>query len=57
MKMRQQLELSIEPMRATCRAPRRRHRAERARWWFEQMRRVVSEAPDRAASAEGASRN
>jgi hypothetical protein len=57
MKTRQQLELSIEPARATGCAPRRRRRAERARWWFEQMRRVVNDAPDRTAAAGADSRS
>jgi hypothetical protein len=57
MMKRQQLELSIEPARGTCRAPHRRRRVERARWWFAQMRRVVNEAPDRAATAGADSRN
>ena len=41
-----QMELSIENQPGFRRASRSQSRASRARWWFEQMREVVSEARD-----------
>jgi hypothetical protein len=53
MRLRYQLELGIDTSSPRCPAPRQRRRVERARWWFEQMRRAVNEAPDPAGSPGG----
>jgi hypothetical protein len=57
MTLRPQLELSIEPAPLVCRSSQRRRRIERARWWFEQMRRAVNEAPDQSAAPQDHRRN
>ena len=41
----EQMELELAGQRA-CRSTRRKSRASRGRWWFEQMRRVVDSATD-----------
>ena len=43
---RQQLEMRLECAVGYRRRVRRRRRPNRARWWFEQMRRAVDEADD-----------
>jgi hypothetical protein len=41
---RKQLEMRLESPNGCRRASRHRRRETRARWWFDQMKRVVDEA-------------
>jgi len=41
---KQQLEIKLAPISAPRRRLRRQHRAVRAHWWFERMRRAVDAA-------------
>lgn len=43
---RRQLEMRLECAMGSRRGVRHRRRPNRARWWFEQMRRAVDEAAD-----------
>lgn len=43
---RRQLEMRLECAALNRRPLRHRRRPNRARWWFDQMRRVVDEAAD-----------
>jgi hypothetical protein len=40
----QQLEIGLKSTKCNRRISRRQQRLARARWWFNQMRRVVDEA-------------
>jgi hypothetical protein len=43
---KQQMELGLDHPLGFRRAVRRQRRQTRARWWFAQMRQVVSDAPE-----------
>ena len=44
--MKQQLEIKLEQTKPCRRTYPNHHRRARARWWFDQMRAVVDDAPD-----------
>lgn len=43
---RHQMEMRFEEPQFRCRNTRPRRRLTRARWWFQQMRMAVDQAPD-----------
>jgi hypothetical protein len=44
--MKQQLEIKLEQTKPCRRTYPSHNRRARARWWFDQMRAVVEDAPD-----------